>query len=151
VYYKKKVEFKNLQSMKKLLVFYVLAVLIIYSCSNENLSVDDPQEAILGKWELTNLGTGPQAPPNDGRGSYTEYLPDSLLRNKNKGEGGSLYANYWFKDSLLFKKVTYLDAIDKDTIIFMERYKYEFINRNRLMLNWQINATSPTSIYKRIK
>lgn len=60
------------------------------------------------------------------------------------------FQKYWIKDSLLFQKATFVDAIDKDTIVFIERYKYEFLDRNRLRLDWQTQAIFTTSIFKRI-
>lgn len=137
--------------MKKKLFFYIMTALIIYGCSKDDLPVDDPQQAILGQWQLTHLGNGANAEAYPGNPGYQEYMPDSVMRVHNDGEVGFIYANYWFKDSLLFQRATYTDAIDKDTIIFTERYKYEFLNRNRLRLDLQANAIFTTAIYKRIK
>ncbi|HET8736479.1 MAG TPA: hypothetical protein VFM69_07760 [Pricia sp.] len=137
--------------MRNKLFFYALAVLLVYSCSKDDQPVDDPRDAILGKWQLTHLGNGIDAPPYEGDPGYQEYLPDSVMRIHNDGEDGFIYQKYWFNDSLLLQSATYVDAIDKDTIVYIERYKYEFLGRNRLKLDWQVNAIFTTSIYKRIK
>jgi len=136
--------------MKKHIFIYLIIGLIIYSCSKDESPIN-PEIDVLGKWELTHLGNGSNADPYPNDGSYQEYLPDSVMRIHNVGEEGFIYQKYWFEDSLLFERATYVDAIDKDTTVFIVPYKYQFLDRNKLRLDLQNPATFTTSIYKRIK
>lgn len=136
--------------MKNKLFFALTTALLIYGCSKDDASID-PQNDILGKWELTYSGNGENLTPIPKNLAYEEYLPDSIMRIYNYEEEQSYNQEYWINDSLLFKKYTYIDTIDKDTIIFSEPYKYEFLNRNKLRLDFQYPAIETTFIYKRIK
>ncbi len=137
--------------MSKKIFYYLITTLIIYSCSKDDSPIDKPQEVILGRWELTNLGAGLDAPPYLGNSGYQEYLPDSVMRILNDDDEGFIYQKYWIKDSLLFERAIYIDDIEKDTIVFTVPYKFQFQNRNKLVLIVQNSAILPVSIYKRVK
>jgi hypothetical protein len=137
--------------MEKKLLSYIIIGLTLYACSKNDLPVGDTQKAILGKWQLTHLGNGSEAPPYQGNPGYQEYLPDSVMRILNPEEEEFIYQKYWFDDSLLVERATYIDAIDKDTIVILMPYKYEFLNRNKLRLDLQNPAIFTTSIFKRMK
>ncbi|TLF44463.1 hypothetical protein [Maribacter aurantiacus] len=127
----------------------ILVILLLIGCNKEDLPIGDPQEAILGRWQITHLGNGSNPPEYDGNGSFIEYLPDSIMRIGNPGEE-IIVQRYWFQNSLLMHESSYIDVIDRDTLTFIDSFKYEFQNRNRLRLDWQVNAIFTTSIYKRI-
>ncbi|MCM4152585.1 hypothetical protein DHD05_13375 [Arenibacter sp. N53] len=136
--------------MKNKLLFYLLTTLTIYGCSKDDQQVDDPQIAILGKWELTHSGTGNNAPAVESIG-YEEYMSDSIFRFYNYAQQQFYTDKFWLNDSLLIKSFSYIDVVDSDTILLVEPYKYEFINRNKLILYFQYPAIQTTFIYKRIK
>ena len=86
--------------MKKLLVFIVLISLCNCDTKNELPSVTDPQQAILGKWEIIEKGNWPSLesyPPS----GYSEYLSDSVVRffDYNQNQFTS-QTNYWIDDRL---------------------------------------------------
>ncbi len=135
--------------MKRKLFFYVISGLIIYACGKDD-SPTDLQDDILGKWELTQSGNGNNLFSIENPTEYEEYQPDSIMRIFNYEEKRFFNQKYSINDSLLTKEFTYIDPIDKDTIILSEPYKYEFLNRNKLRLNFLYPAIQTTFIYKRI-
>lgn len=138
------------------MIFYATVVLcmVLYSCDREeNLpQVTNPQQAILGKWEITHLGNGNQLSPVDPI-SYEEYLPDSVMLTYVYEEENFYDYQYWFNDSLLAKSRTWItyDGAYYDTITITEEYRFEFIDHNILRLDiHNMTAIFYTSIYKRI-
>tara|TARA_R110002096_G_scaffold434606_1_gene656860 strand:+ start:1057 stop:1476 length:420 start_codon:yes stop_codon:yes gene_type:complete len=124
-------------------------VLLFTACEKDDLPID-PNNAILGKWEITHLGNGADAPAYEDLFSYQEYLPDSISRYYNYREQRFYNEKYWIEDSLLYRSYLFIDAIDKDTTVFVDKYKFQFLNKNRLRLDYQNPAIFTTSIYKRI-
>ena len=139
--------------MKKLylLFLFMLTAIILTSCKEDIKAEMNPKIAILGKWEITHLGNGSELIPIDNPSAYEEYLPDSILQSYNYEEKTFDKYKFWLNDSLLIKSFTYIDQIDKDTIVFTLPYKYEFITPNKLKLDFEYPAIFGTSIYKRIK
>ncbi|MDX9847363.1 MAG: hypothetical protein RBT74_10315 [Tenuifilaceae bacterium] len=144
--------------MKKLTIYLVafLVANIISSCDREEPlpPVTDPQQAILGKWEITHLGNGNQLFPIKNPIAYEEYQTDSVLLTYNYEEEYIFYGKYWIVDTLLFKESTYY--INEapgyaDTLIVTEQYRFYFINYNMLRLDLlNLIAINNTSVYKRL-
>lgn len=129
------------------LIILILA-LIVYGCEKDD-PIIIPEQDILGKWEITYLGNGENLNPVVNPIAYNEYLPDSILRVYNYEEERFYNQKYWIKDSLIFETYLFIDEIDKDTTIFVEKYKFHFKNKNSLKLDLQDPAFFTTSIYKR--
>ena len=127
----------------------LLSFLMCISCTQEDIPID-PKSDILGKWEITHLGNGSNLEPIDNPITYREYLPDSLTRVYNYEEKQFYNEKYWIEDDFLNLSYTFIDEIDKDTTIFIEKYKFQFQNKNTLRLDFQNPAILTTSIYKRI-
>ena len=144
--------------MKKLTVYLVAFIVanIISSCDREEPlpPVTDPQQAILGKWEITHLGNGNQLFPIKNPIAYEEYQTDSVLLTYNYEEDYVFYGKYWIVDTLLFKESTYYinEAPGyEDTLIVTEQYRFYFINYNMLRLDLlNMIAINNTSVYKRL-
>ncbi|PID69410.1 MAG: hypothetical protein CSA39_01415 [Flavobacteriales bacterium] len=133
--------------MKPLYQNYILLVLVLVfiNCSKEELSLD-PNVNILGKWKIIENSLGPISYP----GAYEEYLMDSILYIYNSKDD-YFYDQYWFSNSLLYKKHIYINQITKDTLLVdIQSYQYEFLDNNTLRLDIQNPALVPTFIYKRI-
>lgn len=129
---------------------FVLMVFFI-GCDEDQYTpvVTDPNKAILGKWEITHLGQGIVEDPI----AYDEYLADSVLLVYNYQEKTFWKYRYWFADSLLFKSSTNIayDGAEYDTIVTTFPYRYEFLEADKLKLEFQYPAIFRTSIYKRIR
>lgn len=135
--------------MKNRFLFTFITIIIVYSCSKEDTPID-PKSDILGKWQISHLGNGSNPLPYENPISYREYLTDSVTRVFNYEEKQFYYEKYWIEDSFLFRTYLFIDAIDKDTTIFIEKYKFQFQNKNTLRLDFQEPAIYTTSIYERI-
>ncbi|TNJ41936.1 hypothetical protein KFZ70_02940 [Tamlana fucoidanivorans] len=133
--------------MKNSIVILAMLALIIVGCDKDNMPIEmNPKNAILGKWEITHLGSTPIENPI----SYSEYLFDSILIVYNYEEKKYYNQKYWIKDSILYETYDFIDAIDNDTIIFVHRYKFQFLDKNSLRLDFLDPALIPTSFHKRI-
>lgn len=144
--------------MKKLTIYLVAFIVtnIISSCDREEPlpPVTDPQQTILGKWEITHLGNGNQLFPIKNPIAYEEYQTDSVLLTYNYEEDYAFYGKYWIVDTLLFKESTYYinEAPGyEDTLIVTEQYRFYFINYNMLRLDLlNMIAINNTFVYKRL-
>lgn len=114
------------------------------ACENEKTSID-PTKAILGKWEITEMGNWPDMEPVNEPLGYEEYLPDSVLREYEYATQKSYYKKYWIDDSLLYIGIT-----REDGFLLVIRYKYQFNTIDKLRLDIKALAIFNTSIYKRI-
>lgn len=135
--------------MKALLVKSIVTVFLFASCGKEELKVTNPEQAILGKWEIIENSFGPITYP----GSYREFRSDSILLNY-VNENDFAYSKYWMDDSVLFIKSTYYINEGpgyEDTLVITEPNKYKFLSYNKLMLDLQQPALVTKFIYKRIK
>ncbi|MDX9847366.1 MAG: hypothetical protein RBT74_10330 [Tenuifilaceae bacterium] len=135
--------------MKKLTVYLVafLVANIISSCDREEPlpPVTNPQQAILGKWEIIENTFGPvDNPPG-----YDEYLPDSIRISYSYTDMVFYHEKYWLSDSLLFRSIVFTS--EGDTIDFQWPYRFKFINYNKLKLEFLYPSLNPISIYKRLK
>lgn len=124
----------------------LFAITILFnSCSNEEEpKATDPNQAILGRWEEIENSLGSVKPSG-----YDEYLPDSIKIFYNYSDGISHREKYWFQDSILIRSFKYMDSYD--TVVFKLPYKYKFISKDRLRLDFQYPAIVNWYIYKRIK
>ena len=136
--------------MKKLGFIFFFNLLLIFgsSCEKENTEFEtDPKKAILGKWEITEMGNWPDLMPVKNPISYTEYLPDSVMRVYVYETGEYFYYKYSI-DSLLYEYATREDGHH----FVISRYKYDFFEKNKMRLDYHnFAAIFNTFIYKKLK
>lgn len=129
----------------KSIILFLLLMLTTFGCE-KNKTETDPTKAILGKWEMIEIGNWPNMESYSASG-YDEYLPDSLLGIYNYTTKEYLYANEkYYIDSLL-----HFVVVREDGLVMIRRYEYS-INDNKLRLDLvNMFATFNTFIYKRVK
>jgi hypothetical protein len=116
-----------------------------FSCKKDEKPSFDPDKAILGKWEIIEMGNWPNMEPVTEPTGYKEYLSDSILQEYEYKTGNIYIKKYWI-DSLLHVGI---DREDGFQLVF--EYKYEFFD-NKLRLDvTNFMMLYNTSIYKRIK
>lgn len=133
--------------MKKITRFlFLFGIIGIFSfgCEKEKIKID-PTKAILGKWEIIEMGNWPDMEPVTEATGYQEYLPDSVLREYDyEKQSFTFYKKYWI-DSLLHVGITREDGFQ---LVF--EYRYQFYD-NKLRLDYvNVIALFNTSIYNRI-
>jgi hypothetical protein len=133
--------------MKKIL-FLLCSILLLCSCNKDEAEpqVTDPEQVILGRWELIEDSFGPV----DANG-YDEYQTDSIKISYNYDDGVYYNEKYWFEDSLLIRSFTYIDPYNNDTVVFKWPYRFEFISSNTMKLDFQFPSINTLYIYTRIK
>lgn len=126
--------------MKKLgfIFFFNLLLFFGVSCEKENTEFEtDPKKAILGKWEVIEMGNWPDLQPVTKPSGYVEYLPDSIMREYDYETGEYFYKKYWI-NRLIYQLVS-----SHSDMIFLN-------NKMRLNL-FGIAAIFNTFILKKIK
>jgi len=132
--------------MKKLIFAVILT--FFASCNDDEpyTPPSDPKKAILGKWELIEIGNWPNIFPSE-PSYYIEYLPDSIIGiyDYNTKEYYISSRKYWI-DSLFHEK-----TIREDGYEIIINYSYEFYTDKMRMDILDILPIFETSIYKRKK
>jgi len=128
----------------RFIVLIVIIETLSVSCEKEKIETD-PTKAILGKWEIIEMGNWPNMDPVTKASGYQEYLSDSILREYDYETGEYMFKNYKI-DTLLYEYITREDGF-RLTIT----YKYQFLGNNKLRLDHKdIAAIFNTFIFKRI-
>lgn len=129
----------------KSIILFLLLMLTTFGCEKNKIETD-PTKAILGKWEMIEIGNWPNMESYSASG-YDEYLPDSLLGIYNYTTKEYQYANEkYYIDSLL-----HFVVVREDGLVMIRKYEYSF-NDNKLRLDLvNMFATFNTFIYKRVK
>jgi hypothetical protein len=126
-----------------LFLFGIIGILS-FSCEKEKIETD-PTKAILGKWEIIELGNWPDMESVPEATGYKEYLSDSILREFDyETQSFTFYKKYWI-DSLLHVSITREDGFQ---LVF--EYKYLFDDNKLRLDNANVIALFNTSIYKRL-
>jgi hypothetical protein len=132
--------------MKKLIFAVILAIFI--SCNEDEpyAPPSDPKQAILGKWELIEIGNWPNMHKNTPWG-YKEYLNDSIIGIYEYETGDYYISNmrYWI-DSLFHEKY-----IREDGYVLIQNYSYEFYEDKMRMKILDVLPIFETFIYQRKK
>ena len=128
--------------MRKLMLIPFLILFI--SCESDVKAPEeeppiDPQEAILGKWELV-LYSNPPYPVTPSY--YEEYLPDGTVRRYDyEKEEFRFRVSYWFEDGFLRKGDEY-----------GYKHSYKFYEDKMQLKNLDlISIQDNTEVYQRIK
>lgn len=126
------------------IILFGIMGIFCYSC--EKIETD-AAKAILGKWEIIEMGNWPDMEPVEEPLAYVEYLPDSILREYEYKTKRSYFKKYWIDDSLLYECIPREDGYQ-----LIIRYKYQFSHKNDILrLDIQAFAINNTSIHKRLK
>jgi hypothetical protein len=126
----------------------VLLLLLGPGCEKENTEFEtDIKKAILGKWEVIEMGNWPDLQPVTKPSGYVEYLPDSIMREYDYETGEYFYKKYWI-DTLLHKSITREDGYE---LVYIQA-KIEFFEQNKkIRLDYvDIAAIFNTFIYKKL-
>ena len=127
-----------------LLIFVVVGI-SHFCCEKEKIETD-PAKAILGKWEIFEIGNWPNMEPINATG-YTEYTSDSVFRYFEYSYNQfTVQGKYWIDDSVFYESYLREDGFE---LVF--RYKYHFLDKNqKLRLDIMAFATFDTEIFKSI-
>lgn len=132
--------------MKKLI--FAVSLVILVSCNNDEpyTPPSEPKQAILGKWELIEIGNWPNMFPSE-PSYYIDYLPDSIIGiyDYKTKEYYISSRKYWI-DSLFHEK-----TIREDGYEIVMNYSYEFYNDKMRLDMLDVLPIFETSIYKRKK
>ena len=130
--------------MKYINIIFTAALIAVSGCDREKTDpFDSAKSAILGKWEIIELGNWPVMNTYPANG-YNEYLPDYTVRFFDyQSQQYTSPKKYWI-DSLLHESITREDGFE---LVF--DYYYEFYE-NKLRLEARAFMTYNTSIYRRI-
>jgi hypothetical protein len=133
--------------MRRIIYLSVIFSIVFLSCEKEKIETD-PKKAILGKWEIIEIGNWPNMESTLATG-YTEFTPDSIVRFYDyKLKQFTSQGKYWISDTILFES-----QIREDGFELVLSRKFELLNNNqKLRLDYiDILAIFNTSIYKRLK
>lgn len=114
-------------------------------CDREKMDpFDSAKRAILGKWEIIELGNWPVMNTYPANG-YDEYLPDDTVRFFDyESQQVTSQRKYWI-DSLLHESITREDGFE---LVF--DYDYEFYE-NKMRIDSRAFMIYNTAIYKRLE
>jgi len=129
-------------------ILLVLIGITCFSCKEDKVEVEiDPAEAILGKWELIEIGNWPNMNPIDEPTGYREFMPDSILCDYDYQIENSKCMKYSIDDEILYEILRIPDGI---TLTFKHEYEFfEETNKLRLDLVYE-SALNSTQIFKKI-
>ena len=132
--------------MKKIIYITLCIIGILsFSCEKEKIETD-PKKAILGKWEIVEMGNWPNMEPIEEPLAYEEYLPDSILGEYEYKTKNSYFKKYWIEGSTLL-----ISTLREDGFELVFKYKYDFFDNNTLRLESYSVMMSNTSIYNRLE
>ncbi len=137
----------NTKSILLLLIFILSFTLTTGGCDKDEYSPpSDPAKAILGKWELIEIGNWPNMYPTE-PSYYIEYLSDSLVGWYDYKTEEYFIKNfkYWI-DSLYHEK-----RIREDGYEIIQKYSYEFYDDKLRMDMLDVLPIFETFIYQRKK
>ncbi|MGK7391994.1 MAG: hypothetical protein ACNS60_16705 [Candidatus Cyclobacteriaceae bacterium M2_1C_046] len=80
---------------------FIIPLLLISSCNKEEEITFNPQEALLGKWETTKIGSSMNNLHDIEIQGYTEYLNDTTYRYFDYDSEEYTYGDYSLNDSTL--------------------------------------------------
>jgi hypothetical protein len=132
----------------KISLSILLLALMGAGCEKEDKYVppSDPAKAILGKWELIEMGNWPDMEPVERTAGYIEYLQDGTLKDYNFKTGELEYVKKYWIDTLLHESIR-----REDGFLLTFEYRYQFYD-DKLRLDYSnLCAIFNTFIYKRKK
>ena len=135
----------NLENLKYIYIIFITVLFAVSGCDREKIDpFDSAKRAILGKWEIIELGNWPVMNTYPANG-YDEYLPDNTVRFFDyESQQVTSQRKYWI-DSLLHESITREDGFE---LVF--DYDYEFYE-NKLRIDSRAFKIYNTAIYKRLE
>ncbi len=127
----------------------MLLALMGAGCEKEERYVppSDPTKAILGKWELIEMGNWPNLEPVEKSAGYIEFLQNGTLNEYDPETGELEYVKKYWIDTLLHETIRY----EEDGLLLTFEYRYQFYD-DKLRLDYSnFYAIFNTFIYKRKK
>lgn len=130
--------------LKFTFIIFTAVIFAVSGCDREKADLfDSAKRAILGKWEIIELGNWPIMNTYPANG-YEEYLPDNTVRFFDyDSQQYTSQKKYWI-DSLLHESIMREDGFE---LVF--DYDYEFYE-NKLRIDSRALMIYNTSIYRRI-
>jgi hypothetical protein len=134
----------NLENLKYIYIIFITVLFAVSGCDREKIDpFDSAKRAILGKWEIIELGNWPVMNTYPANG-YDEYLPDNTVHFFDyESHQVTSQRKYWI-DSLLHESITREDGFE---LVF--DYDYEFYE-NKLRIDSRAFMIYNTHIYRRI-
>lgn len=134
----------NLENLKYIYFIFITVLFAVSGCDREKIDpFDSAKRAILGKWEIIELGNWPVMNTYPANG-YDEYLPDNTVHFFDyESQQVTSQRKYWI-DSLLHESITREDGFE---LVF--DYDYEFYE-NKLRIDSRAFMIYNTHIYRRI-
>ena len=135
----------NLENLKYIYIIFITVLFAVSGCDREKMDpFDSAKRAILGKWEIIELGNWPVMNTYPANG-YDEYLPDDTVRFFDyESQQVTSQRKYWI-DSLLHESITREDGFE---LVF--DYDYEFYE-NKMRIDSRAFMIYNTAIYKRLE
>ncbi len=135
----------NLENLKYIYIIFITVLFAVSGCDREKIDpFDSAKRAILGKWEIIELGNWPVMNTYPANG-YDEYLPDDTVRFFDyESQQVTSQRKYWI-DSLLHESITREDGFE---LVF--DYDYEFYE-DKLRIDSRAFMIYNTAIYKRLE
>ncbi len=135
----------NLENLKYIYIIFITVLFAVSGCDREKIDpFDSAKRAILGKWEIIELGNWPVMNTYPANG-YDEYLPDNTVHFFDyESQQVTSQRKYWI-DSLLHESITREDGFE---LVF--DYDYEFYE-DKLRIDSRAFMIYNTAIYKRLE
>jgi len=135
----------NLENLKYIYIIFITVLFAVSGCDREKIDpFDSAKRAILGKWEIIELGNWPVMNTYPANG-YDEYLPDNTVRFFDyESQQVTSQRKYWI-DSLLHESITREDGFE---LVFDNDYEFY---ENKLRIDSRAFKIYNTAIYKRLE
>lgn len=115
----------------------VLLFFILFSCKTKtDAPSPDPEKAVVGKWQLIEVGNWPIMAPIKSNG-FLEFQPDSVLHYINAEKNDRRVSKYYFRDSILYR-----GALGYKTMFYEDKMRLDILNAS---------SVHYTSVYQRVK
>ena len=131
--------------LKYLSIIFITVLFAVSGCDREKIDpFDSAKRAILGKWEIIELGNWPAMNTYPANG-YDKYLPDNTVRFFDyESQQVTSQRKYWI-DSLLHESITREDGFE---LVFDNDYEFY---ENKLRIDSRAFKIYNTAIYKRLE
>ncbi len=122
------------ENLNAIWLFFFAIFVILTGCEKKKQIEKDPAKAILGKWELVEMGNYPVLEEIEDPSGYVEYLPDSIRRVYNYQSKEFTYEKYWI-DSLLSEVL-----FEHNNIRIIMKFEFSFTDNNNSLYLKTYNA-----------
>lgn len=131
--------------LKYIYIIFTTVFFVVSGCDREKTDpFDSAKRAIIGKWEIIELGNWPVMNTYPANG-YDEYFPDNTVRFFDYDSQQYTSSKKYWIDSLLHESITREDGFE---LVF--DYDYEFYE-DKLRIDSRAFMIYNTAIYKRLE